>query len=69
MSVGGKEMIIKIGQVIAIYKDPITKNRKEGMAKITRIIGKPTDNLQLCEVKFTDDGFETLRTIDTTETT
>lgn len=57
--------MLKVGQMVTIFEDPITETRKEGKAVITRIIAKPVDTLQLCEVKFADDGYETLRQVNT----
>jgi hypothetical protein len=48
---------MKRGEVITIYKDPITRKKVEGEAKLVRRLNIMSDeNLELWEVHFTGDS-------------
>ena len=51
------------GDRVTVYEDPITEKKVEGRAEILEIIGEPIDNIQLCQVRFANDGFETTRQV------
>ena len=46
-----------------IYYDPITEKDPEGKAKLLRRIKSLTDNLEMWEVRFLDDGLTTTRIV------
>lgn len=55
---------MKKGQIVIIYEDPITCQRREGEAKlVSQMRGDTGDGLELWEVKFINDGYETTRTV------
>ena len=55
---------LKTGQVVRIFEDPVDCTKLEGKAKLLKCYRNDwSDNLSLWEVRFVDDGYETLRTI------
>lgn len=55
---------LKAGQVVRIFEDPVDCTKLEGKAKLLWCYRTDSpDDLSLWEVRFVDDGHETLRTI------
>ncbi len=46
-------------QVVMIYKDPLTRQQPEGVARLVRAVGKPAQGVQKYMVNFLDDGPDT----------
>lgn len=51
------------GQVVMIYKDPITQKKREGKAKLLSLIQVRGDGLATWKVRFIKDGFMTTREV------
>ncbi len=55
---------MKVGQVVTIFDDPITRQRPEGKARLQKKTSiKGIEGLQYWFVKFMDDEMETTRWI------
>lgn len=53
---------MKRNQIVMIYEDPITRQKREGKAKLLRLVRADVgDGLELWEVRFVDDGYTTTR--------
>ena len=61
-------MSLRKGQVVTIYVDPITMKSPEGKARLKKFISMIDSGVELWDVRFVEDGYETSRIIkDTTE--
>jgi len=47
---------LKKGDTVTVYEDPISEQKREGIAKVVRNYGEVGDDLQLCTVRFAEDG-------------
>ena len=57
-------MELKPGQIVNVFEDPVDCNKLEGKAKLLKCYRQDwPDKLSLWDVRFLDDGYETLRTI------
>jgi len=54
---------MKQGQVVMIYKDPITRKQREGKAKLLAQVQVLDDGLETWKVSFIKDGFVTTREV------
>lgn len=55
---------LKVGAVVMVYEDPITKNREEGLARILEVLSERTeDDAARLRVRFLSDGAEVERFI------
>jgi len=50
--------MLKKGQIVTIYEDPLTQKKPEGKAKLLSCIGKPINQpLERWWIQFLDDDF------------
>ncbi len=47
---------LRKGDKVTVYEDPISEQKREGIAEVVRNHGEVGDDLQLCEVRFAEDG-------------
>ena len=55
--------MLRKGQVVKIYEDPVTMKKLEGAARLVKFISMAGLGIEMWQVRFTEDGYEATRLI------